>query len=55
MMKWKDTSHPEFLKTLEEIKDPRAQADAVDKYVLNFRKEFNIIDDDTLPDFMKDF
>jgi len=55
MMKWKDTSHPEFLKTLEEIKDPRAQADAIDKYVLNFRKEFNIVDDDELPDFMKDF
>ena len=55
MMKWKDTSHPEFLKTLEEIKDPRAQADAIDKYVLNFRKEFNIVDDDSLPDFMKDF
>ena len=55
MMKWKDTSHPEFLKTLEEIKDPRAQADAIDKYVLDFRKEFNIIDDDALPDFMKDF
>ena len=55
MMKWKDTSHPEFLKTLEEIKDPRAQADAIDKYVLDFRKEFNVIDDDALPDFMKDF
>ena len=55
MMKWKDTSHPEFLKTLEEIKDPRAQADAIDKYVLDFRKEFNVIDDDELPEFMKDF
>ncbi len=55
MMKWKDTSHPEFLKTLEEIKDPRAQADAIDKYVLDFRKEFNVIDDDELPDFMKNF
>jgi len=55
MMKWKDTSHPEFLQTLEEIKDPRAQADAIDKYVLDFRKEFNVVDDDALPDFMKDF
>ena len=55
MMKWKDTSHPEFLKTLEEIKDPRAQADAIDKYVLDFRKEFNVVDEDALPDFMKDF
>ncbi len=55
MMKWKDTSHVEFLKTLEEIKEPRAQADAIDKYVLDFRKEFNVVDDDALPDFMKDF
>ena len=55
IVKWEGTSHPEFLKTLEEIKDPRAQADAIDKYVLSFRKEFNIVDDDELPDFMKDF
>ena len=55
IVKWEGTSHPEFLKTLEEIKDPRAQADAIDKYVLNFRKEFNIVDDDELPDFMKNF
>ena len=35
--------------------DPREIADEVDAYVLDFRKRFNITDDEALPEFMKNF
>jgi len=55
MLKWKDTNHVEFVSNLAKISDPREAADKVDTYVLDFRKRFNITNDEALPDFMKDF
>jgi hypothetical protein len=55
MLKWKGTNHVEFVTNLAKISDPREAADKVDTYVLDFRKRFNITNDEALPDFMKDF
>ena len=55
MLKWKGTNHVEFVSNLAKISDPREAADKVDTYVLDFRKRFNITNDEALPDFMKDF
>jgi len=55
MGQWEDTNHVEFVEKLNKTGDPRQAADMVDEYVLNFRKEFNISDDESLPPFMKNF
>ena len=55
ILKWKETNHVEFVANLAKISDPREAADNVDNYVLDFRKRFNISNDEALPDFMKDF
>ena len=53
--KWEQTNHVEFEAKIAKIADPREIADEVDAYVLDFRKRFNIIDDEALPEFMKNF
>ena len=55
MKTWEETNHVEFVAKLAKIVDPNEAADAVDTYVLNFRKRFNIDDDEALPEFMKNF
>ena len=53
--KWEETNHVEFEAKIAKITDPREIADEVDAYVLDFRKRFNITDDEALPEFMKNF
>ena len=55
MAKWEQTNHVEFEAKIAKITDPRQVADEVDSYILDFRKRFNITDDEALPDFMKNF
>ena len=55
MAKWEQTNHVEFEAKIAKIADPREIADEVDAYVLDFRKRFNITDDEALPEFMKNF
>lgn len=51
--KWEQTNHVEFEAKIAKITDPRQIADEVDRYVLDFRKRFNISNDEVLPEFMK--
>ncbi len=53
--KWEETNHVEFEAKIAKIVDPREIADEVDAYILDFRKRFNITDDEALPEFMKNF
>jgi hypothetical protein len=53
--KWEETNHVEFEAKIAKMTDPREIADEVDAYVLDFRKRFNITDDEALPEFMKNF
>ena len=55
MGKWEETNHVEFEAKIAKMTDPRKIADEVDTYVLDFRKRFNITDDEALPEFMKNF
>ena len=55
MGKWEQTNHVEFEAKIAKITDPRQIADEVDTYILDFRKRFNITDDEALPEFMKNF
>ena len=53
MAGWEKTEHVEFKKQLEQIQDPKERFIAVQNYVLQVRKEFNIGTDETLPEFVK--
>tara|TARA_B100000085_G_C18556529_1_gene517951 strand:- start:223 stop:2661 length:2439 start_codon:yes stop_codon:yes gene_type:complete len=53
--KWEETNHVEFEAKIAKMTDPRQIADEVDLYILDFRKRFNITDDEALPEFMKNF
>lgn len=53
--KWEETNHVEFEAKIAKMTDPRKIADEVDTYILDFRKRFNITDDEALPEFMKNF
>ena len=53
--KWEETNHVEFEAKIAKMSDPRQIADEVDLYILDFRKRFNITDDEALPEFMKNF
>ena len=55
MGKWEQTNHVEFEAKIAKMTDPRQIADEVDSYILDFRKRFNITDDEALPEFMKNF
>ncbi len=55
MGKWEQTNHVEFEAKIAKMTDPRQIADEVDTYILDFRKRFNITDDEALPEFMKNF
>ena len=55
MGKWEETNHVEFEAKIAKMTDPRQIADEVDLYILDFRKRFNITDDEALPEFMKNF
>ena len=55
MAKWEQTNHVEFEAKIAKMTDPRQIADEVDSYILDFRKRFNITDDEALPEFMKNF
>jgi len=55
MKSWEETTHVEFVKELNKITNPREAADAVDQYVLRFRKEFNLASDEANPEFLKNF
>ena len=55
MGKWEQTNHVEFEAKIAKMTDPRQIADEVDSYILDFRKRFNITDDEALPQFMKNF
>ena len=55
MGKWEQTNHVEFEAKIAKMTDPREIADEVDTYILDFRKRFNITDDEALPEFMKNF
>ena len=55
MGKWEQTNHVEFEAKIAKMTDPREIADEVDAYILDFRKRFNITDDESLPEFMKNF
>ena len=53
--KWEETNHVEFEAKIAKMTDPREIADEIDSYILDFRKRFNITDDEALPEFMKNF
>ena len=53
--KWEQTNHVEFEAKIAKMTNPREIADEVDSYILDFRKRFNITDDEALPEFMKNF
>jgi len=53
--KWEQTNHVEFEAKIAKMTNPRQIADEVDEYILDFRKRFNITDDEALPEFMKNF
>lgn len=55
MGKWEETNHVEFEAKIAKLTDPRQIADEIDSYILDFRKRFNITDDEALPEFMKNF
>ena len=55
MGKWEQTNHVEFEAKIAKMTDPKQIADEVDSYILDFRKRFNITDDEALPEFMKNF
>jgi len=55
MKTWGDVEHVEFVKTLNNITDSKERFVAVQNYLFRFRKEFSLTNEDTYPDFIKDF
>ena len=52
--KWEETNHIEFEAKIAKMTDPVQIANEVDQYVLDFRKRFNIGNDEALPEFVKE-
>ena len=52
--KWEETNHVEFEAKIAKMADPIQIANEVDQYVLDFRKRFNIGNDEALPEFIKE-
>lgn len=52
--KWEETNHVEFEAKIAKMTDPVQIANEVDQYVLDFRKRFNIGNDEALPEFVKE-